>query len=167
MDVNKSNDSKQPHKHHQHNGAFEEATTDDEADNMIALPKEVVRRVNALKNIQLKMVDIETKFYEELHLLECKYSKMYDEYYGQREKIVNGEYEPNEEEGKFVLENEATTVGDLAEGLNKASLKDETLPAEDVAKGKFSTFFCSTIFYFILIHKKSLVEIIKLKIRTI
>ncbi|RMZ93315.1 nucleosome assembly 1-like 1 isoform X2, partial [Brachionus plicatilis] len=72
----------------------------------ISLPKEVVKRVNALKNIQLKMVDIETKFYDELHRLECRYAAMFDPLYAQRELIVNGAYEPNEQEGRWALEEE-------------------------------------------------------------
>lgn len=84
----------------------------------ISLPKEVVKRVNALKNIQLKMVDIETKFYEELHHLECRYAQMYEPLFDQRQKIVTGEYEPNEEESKWV-------VYELAKDLqSKANLND-------------------------------------------
>ncbi len=41
------------------------------------LPAIVKKRVNALKNLQLQVTNLEAKFYEEVHLLECKYNKLY------------------------------------------------------------------------------------------
>jgi hypothetical protein len=64
---------------------------------LLNLPKEVLKRVNALKNIQVKMVDIESKFYDELHQLECKYASMYEPLLNNREHIVNGAYDPTDE----------------------------------------------------------------------
>ena len=64
------------------------------------------KKVNALKNIQLDMVRVEAKFYDELHELECKYSKLYEPFFEKRKKIVTGEYEPNETEGKWALDEE-------------------------------------------------------------
>ncbi len=81
------------------------------------IPKEISRRVNALKNIQVKMIDIETKFYEELHQLECKYRNFYDPLVEQRAKIINGEYEPTSEESKW-------TYGDDAEEQQEEALED-------------------------------------------
>lgn len=42
-----------------------------------SLPKVVKRRVNALKNLQVKCTQIEAKFYEEVHELERKYATLY------------------------------------------------------------------------------------------
>lgn len=42
-----------------------------------SLPAPVKRRVKALKNLQLQVTNLEAKFYEEVHLLECKYNKLY------------------------------------------------------------------------------------------
>lgn len=42
-----------------------------------SLPKAVKRRVNALKNLQVKSAHIEAKFYEEVHELERKYAALY------------------------------------------------------------------------------------------
>lgn len=42
-----------------------------------SLPKVVKRRVNALKNLQVKCAQIEAKFYEEVHELERKYALLY------------------------------------------------------------------------------------------
>lgn len=42
-----------------------------------SLPKVVKRRINALKNLQVKSAHIEAKFYEEVHELERKYAALY------------------------------------------------------------------------------------------
>ncbi len=42
-----------------------------------SLPKEVKRRLKALKKLQFKTIEIESKFYEEVHQLECKYASQY------------------------------------------------------------------------------------------
>ena len=44
----------------------------------LSLPKVVKRRIKALKNYQVKYTQMEAKFYEEVHQLECKYAKMYE-----------------------------------------------------------------------------------------
>lgn len=44
---------------------------------LFSLPKVVKRRVNALKNLQVKCAHIEAKFYEEVHELERKYAALY------------------------------------------------------------------------------------------
>lgn len=44
---------------------------------VFSLPKVVKRRVNALKNLQVKCAHIEAKFYEEVHELERKYAALY------------------------------------------------------------------------------------------
>lgn len=67
--------------------------------------KEIVKalssKINALKNIHLNIVGIEEKFYEELHQLECKYAKLYEPYFEQREKIITGEHEPTASESQW------------------------------------------------------------------
>jgi len=68
-------------------GSSSAHTADDELlDSVFQAPPEVLRRVNALKNLHIKLVDIESKFYEELHHLECKYASMYVPIFEQREK---------------------------------------------------------------------------------
>jgi len=41
------------------------------------LPKAVKRRINALKQLQVRCAHIEAKFYEEVHDLERKYAALY------------------------------------------------------------------------------------------
>lgn len=47
----------------------------------VSLPRVVKRRVNALKNLQVKCANIEAKFYEEVHELERKYAALYQPLY--------------------------------------------------------------------------------------
>ena len=87
-------------------------------------------KVNALKNIQLKIVGIEEKFYEELHQLECKYAKFYEPLFEQREKIISGEYEPTAEEGVWALD---TT--DTAESKEEKDDSGNGNEIKDLIKG--------------------------------
>ena len=64
----------------------------------------VVRRLNALKNEQLKYTELEAKFFEEMHALEGKYYQLYEPIFERRRQIVNGDYEPTEEESKWNLD---------------------------------------------------------------
>lgn len=63
-----------------------------------SLPKSVKRRIKALKKLQFETINLELKFYEEVHALECKYNKMYQPLFEKRCKIVKGEYDPLESE---------------------------------------------------------------------
>jgi hypothetical protein len=67
-------------------------------------PIEIIKRVNALKNIQLEILNTESKLNEELHLIECKYSTIFAPLFEKRKKVVAGEYEPSEEETKWKYE---------------------------------------------------------------
>jgi nucleosome assembly protein 1-like 1 len=69
----------------------------------------VQKRINALKNVQVDMLKIEAKFYDELHELELKYAKTYEPFYEKRRTIVSGDYEPTDEEGKWALGEEEET----------------------------------------------------------
>lgn len=42
-----------------------------------SFPKAVIRRIDALKKLQVKCAHIEAKFYEEVHDLERKYAALY------------------------------------------------------------------------------------------
>ncbi|KAL0829907.1 hypothetical protein ABMA28_003384 [Loxostege sticticalis] len=68
------------------------------AEAMASLPPNVRRRVRALRTLQKEFVDIEAKFYSEVHALECKYEKLYKPLFEKRAQIVSGDYEPADEE---------------------------------------------------------------------
>lgn len=80
-----------------------------------ALPQPVKKRVKALKKLQLETTHIEAKFFKEVHELECKYQKLYTPLYEKREKIVNGVYEPNDEESQWPSDDEEELAKELKE----------------------------------------------------
>lgn len=71
---------------------------------LTAISVPIKKRINALKNEQVKLLELEKKFFEELHELECRYAKLYEPIYEKRRKIVIGEVEPNEDEAKWALD---------------------------------------------------------------
>jgi len=88
------------------------------------IPPEVARRIKALKKHQLEITKIESEFYKEMHALECKYAPLFKPYFDKRETIINGKYEPNDEECEFQLPNSEIDA-ELDNSLNKLTLGDE------------------------------------------
>ncbi|MBZ3879505.1 Nucleosome assembly protein 1-like 1 [Sciurus carolinensis] len=87
-----------------------------------SLPRVVKRRVNALKNLQVKCAQIEAKFYEEVHDLERKYAVLYQPLFDKRFEIINAIYEPTEEECEWKPNEEEEISEELKE---KAKIEDE------------------------------------------
>ncbi|XP_061269777.1 nucleosome assembly protein 1-like 1 [Bos javanicus] len=87
-----------------------------------SLPRVVKRRVNALKNLQVKCAQIEAKFYEEVHDLERKYAVLYQPLFDKRFEIINAIYEPTEEECEWKPDEEDEISEELKE---KAKIEDE------------------------------------------
>lgn len=85
------------------------------------------RRIKALKQLQLKTTNIEAKFYEEVHALECRYYQMCVPLYENRSNIISGIYEPTEEESQWESEEEEEITNDLKSKV-KIEVKDD---AED------------------------------------
>ncbi|XP_029901392.1 nucleosome assembly protein 1-like 1 isoform X1 [Myripristis murdjan] len=93
---------------------------------MESLPKVVKRRVNALKNLQVKCAHIEAKFYEEVHELERKYAALYQPLFDKRSDIVKAAYEPTDEECEWKAdEEEELTVSKQEEMKEKAKVEEE------------------------------------------
>ncbi|KAK6488303.1 nucleosome assembly protein 1-like 1-A isoform X2 [Huso huso] len=93
---------------------------------MESLPKVVKRRVNALKNLQVKCAHIEAKFYEEVHELERKYAALYQPLFDKRSEIINAAYEPTDEECEWKAdEEEELTVSSQEEMKEKAKVDEE------------------------------------------
>uniref|UniRef100_A0A3B4X6T3 Nucleosome assembly protein 1-like 1 n=1 Tax=Seriola lalandi dorsalis TaxID=1841481 RepID=A0A3B4X6T3_SERLL len=89
---------------------------------MESLPKVVKRRVNALKNLQVKCAHIEAKFYEEVHELERKYAALYQPLFDKRSDIVKAAYEPTDEECEWKADEEEELTDEMKE---KAKLEEE------------------------------------------
>merc|ERR1739842_220037 len=81
---------------------------------------------------------LEGKFYEEAHQLEMKYAELFKPLYQKRTNIVNGMYEPNEEEGSWVEPGEDVDDEKIDEELeekSKAKTGDEKTEEEKLAEG--------------------------------
>lgn len=63
-----------------------------------SLPAPVKRRLKALKKLQMERLKVESKFYEELHNLEAKYSAKFAPIDERRANIAAGEVEPTDSE---------------------------------------------------------------------
>uniref|UniRef100_A0A3B3ZJQ9 Uncharacterized protein n=1 Tax=Periophthalmus magnuspinnatus TaxID=409849 RepID=A0A3B3ZJQ9_9GOBI len=87
-----------------------------------SLPKVVKRRINALKNLQVKCAHIEATFYEEVHELERKYAALYQPLFDKRSEIVKAAYEPTDEECEWKADDEEELTEEMKE---KAKLEEE------------------------------------------
>uniref|UniRef100_A0A2K6PLS9 Nucleosome assembly protein 1 like 4 n=1 Tax=Rhinopithecus roxellana TaxID=61622 RepID=A0A2K6PLS9_RHIRO len=74
---------------------------------METLPKAVKRRINALKQIQVRCAHIEAKFYEEVHDLGRKYTALYQPLFDKRKEFITRDVEPTSDmESEWHSENE-------------------------------------------------------------
>jgi len=95
-----------------------------------SLPKVVKRRIKALKKLQLEFTNMEANFYKEVHALEVRYDQMHQPLYEKRQLILNGEYEPTDEEAAFTLDEEDDK--DLCEDLEtKVTVDEDNKPDHD------------------------------------
>lgn len=91
---------------------------------MQSLPAPVKRRIKALKQLQLVTTNIEAKFYEEVHALECEYYKMCAPLYQKRCEIISGAYEPTDEQCVWDSDDEEETLNNYMK--EKAKIEDST-----------------------------------------
>lgn len=71
----------------------------EERDNFLEeLPAAVVNKVRALKKLQLECVELDIGFHREIYEIERKFENLHRSIYTKRFEIINGNYEPNEEE---------------------------------------------------------------------
>ena len=104
-------------------------------------------RIFAMPMARVIPTKIEAQFYEEVHLLECKYHQKFEPLYAKRGTITKGEYEPNEEECDWPSESEDEDESALAKDVNeKAKLEEEKKAAEEDKDVKGVPSFWLTIF---------------------
>lgn len=87
------------------------------------LPTSAQGRIAALKNIQLKQLKLETKFFEEVYELEKKYQTLYQPLYDQRKTIVAGDYEPTDDEKEWKLTTTEDDDHEISEKMHEVSLE--------------------------------------------
>lgn len=84
-----------------------------------SLPASIRKRLDALKNLSKKNSSIERELQKEIHELEKKFFLQHKPIYEKRQEIINGVYEPTEEESTLTeadLENEDVLPSPPAEG---------------------------------------------------
>jgi len=86
-----------------------------------SLPEVAQKRVKALKNLQLEFLRHECMFFEEVYQLERKYQEKYQVIADKRKAIVNGDYEPTNEESEF--KSDAEDVEDDDDAMIQERLK--------------------------------------------
>ena len=99
-----------------------------------SLPAEVVRRVNALRNLQVEHHKIESSFFEEVHALECRYLSKYQPLYEKRLNIVKGAYEPTDVEAKCAFDEDETDE-ETKKAAESGEKTDEQKKEEEKAVG--------------------------------
>eukprot|EP00088_Acartia_fossae_P053083 TRINITY_DN6023_c0_g1_i1.p1 TRINITY_DN6023_c0_g1~~TRINITY_DN6023_c0_g1_i1.p1 ORF type:complete len:341 (-),score=108.80 TRINITY_DN6023_c0_g1_i1:723-1712(-) len=89
-----------------------------------SLPGPVQNRLKALKNLQLSTVKAECEYYKEVHQLDVKYQKQYDEINKKRTLILSGEYEPSGAEIEWTdkKEEDEDEEDELTNGVGKIKL---------------------------------------------
>nr|CAD2148353.1 unnamed protein product [Meloidogyne enterolobii] len=67
------------------------------------LSRPVIKRVRALKKLQLESLQVETQFYQKVYELEKQFQPLFDAVNAKRRAIVAGEHEPTDEEADTPL----------------------------------------------------------------
>jgi nucleosome assembly protein 1-like 1 len=89
------------------------------------LPKAVRTRVKALKKLQFATIKAETEYYREVHALDIKYQKQYDEINAKRTEVISGKHEPSSDEADWPSDQEdGSEEQNLGDGLGQLTLKD-------------------------------------------
>jgi nucleosome assembly protein 1-like 1 len=105
------------------------------AHHVASLPKVVKRRLKALKKLQAETNQIESKFYEELHKLECQYQLQFQPLFAKRSEIINAIVEPTDEMCDWPDEDPAThdPLSDKFEQMKIEGSTEQT-PSSDAQK---------------------------------
>ncbi|ELU16365.1 hypothetical protein CAPTEDRAFT_163453 [Capitella teleta] len=99
-----------------------------------SLPKVVKRRLKALKKLQFEMIKIESKFYEEVHDLECKYAAQYQPLYERRKEVLSGNVEPTDDDCDWPSEDEDEDEEEDISGDLQNKVKIEEVDETGAAK---------------------------------
>jgi len=83
------------------------------------------KRVNALKNIQVKHNELMRQFHKEVLSLEKRYLELYSPLYTKRSDIVNGRYQPTEEESKPPATDDEDAEAEEEEKVEESAQEDE------------------------------------------
>lgn len=102
-----------------------------------SLPKVVQRRVKALKKLQGDVAQVESKFYEEVHALECKYQDLYQPLFDRRREILTGGVEPEDADCEWPSDDEDQDGEEKADAEKKDAEKGVEEEAQPVGIPSF------------------------------
>ncbi|KAK3727641.1 hypothetical protein RRG08_032601 [Elysia crispata] len=104
-----------------------------------SLPKEVKRRIKALKKLQNEVINVEAEFYKEVNALELKYAPKYSQLFDKRKDILNAKVEPTDEECDWPSDEEEDDEKDeeakLAPESQQADVKEKATVDETKEAG--------------------------------
>lgn len=94
-----------------------------------SLPKEVKRRIKALKKLQNEIISVEADFYKEVNALELKYAPKYSALFEKRKEVISAMREPTDEECDWPSDEEDEEEKDeeaklAADVKEKAAIED-------------------------------------------
>jgi len=94
-----------------------------------SLPKEVKRRIKALKKLQNEIISVEADFYKEVNALELKYAPKYSALFEKRKEVISAMREPTDEECDWPSDEEDEEEKDeeakLAPDSQQADVKEK------------------------------------------
>jgi len=105
-----------------------------------SLPKEVKRRIKALKKLQNEIINVESEFYKEVNEIEIKFAEKYKSLYEKRKEVVAALREPTDEECDWPSDEEEEDEegkdeeGKLADELKEKAAIEEAKPEGDGEK---------------------------------
>jgi len=104
-----------------------------------SLPKEVKRRIKALKKLQNEIINVEAEFYKEVNTIELKYASKYTALFEKRKEVVSATREPTDEECDWPSDEEEDEQkdeeGKLAPDSQQGELKEKVKVEESKEGG--------------------------------
>lgn len=112
------------------------------------LPGNVKKRINALKHLQKKYLNLEAKFFEEVYALECKYQELYQPLVDRRKAVIAGETElaAGEAEWEDESEDEKDVDSEVTDQFKRMALNYKKQHSKVIKESQGIPAFWLTVF---------------------
>lgn len=113
-----------------------------------ALPGNVQHKINALKHLQKKYLNLEAKFFEEVYALECKYQELYQPLVDRRKGVIAGEakLEAGEAEWEDESDDEKEMDAEVTERFKRMALNYKNQHSKVIKESQGIPAFWLTVF---------------------
>lgn len=113
-----------------------------------ALPGNVQHKINALKHLQKKYLNLEAKFFEEVYALECKYQELYQPLVDRRKGVIAGEteLEAGEAEWEDESDDEKEIDAEVTERFKRMALNYKNQHSKVIKESQGIPAFWLTVF---------------------